>query len=137
LPYAPFNQDLNRFTLKVNNLPTAQADVTFGPATKTFSKDQLTAGINLADEFLDNPFVQPFQRVLDEVGQKQAAETTMIKGLITNFRQLRGPLAEDPEVQSALETLRGKLIEADNAAHAKAKAAVQPVRYTLVIKPKS
>jgi hypothetical protein len=108
LPYAPFNRDLNRFTLKVNNLPTARADVTFGSATKTFSKDELTAGINLADEFIDNPFVEPFNRVLNEVGQKQAAETTMIKGFITNFRQLSGPLAEDPEVQSALEAGPGR-----------------------------
>ena len=110
--------------------------MTFGSATKTFSKDQLTAGINLADEFIDNPFVQPFSRVLEMVGQKQAIETTMIKGFITNFRQLSGPLAEDAEVRSALETLRREMTEVDNEAHARAKAAVEPVRYTLVIKPK-
>ncbi|MBN1851484.1 MAG: SGNH/GDSL hydrolase family protein [Pirellulales bacterium] len=136
LPYAPFNRDLNRFVLKVNGLQTAQADVTFGSATKTFRKDQLAAGINLADEFIDNPFVQPFNRVLDEVGRKQAIETTMIKGFITNFRQLSGPLAEDPEVQSTLETLRREMTEVDNAAHARAKAAVKPISYTLVIQPK-
>ncbi len=131
-----FNQDLNRFILKVAGLPTPQADVTFGSATRTFSKDQLTAGINLADEFIDNPFVQPFNRVLEEVGQKQDIETTMIKGFITNFRQLSGPLAKDGEVQSALETLRREMTDVDNAAYARAKAAVQPVSYTLVIKPK-
>ncbi len=136
LPYAPFNQDLNRFLLKVNGLSTAQADVTFGSTTKSFRKEQLSTGINLADEFIENPFVQPFHQVMDEVGRKQAIETTMIKGFITNFRQLRGPLAEDPEVQSALETLRREMIDVDNEAHAKAKAAVKPVRYTLVIKPK-
>jgi hypothetical protein len=74
---------------------------------------------------------------MNEVAQKQSAETTMIKGFITNFRQLQQPLADDPEVQSALETLRRKMLEADTAANAKAKAAVKPVRYTLVIKPKS
>jgi lysophospholipase L1-like esterase len=137
LAYVPFNQDLNRFMLKVTGLSTPQADVTFGPVTKTFSKDQLASGINLAEEFIDNPFVQPFRQVLDEVGQKQAAETTIIKAFITNFRQLSGRLAEDPEVQSALDALRREMIEADNEAYAKAKAALTPVRYTLVIKPRS
>ncbi len=136
LPHSPFNQDLNRLTLKVKNLSAAQADVTFGTATKTFSSKQLSGGINLAAEFIENPFVAPFNRVLNEVGQKQSAETSMIKGFITNFRQLRGPLADDPEVQAALATIRRKMTEANDAAHAKAKAAVESVRYTLVISPK-
>ncbi|OYW24325.1 MAG: hypothetical protein B7Z55_02560, partial [Planctomycetales bacterium 12-60-4] len=41
LPFTPFNQDLNRFTLKVQNLAAPQADVTFGSATKTFTKERL------------------------------------------------------------------------------------------------
>ena len=137
LPHSPFNQDLNRFTLTVTNLSSDQADVTFGTTTKTFTKEQLSAGVNLAAEFIDNPFVAPFNRVLGAVGQKQASETSMIKGFITNFRQLRGPLADDPEVQAALATIRRKMMETNDAAYAKAKAAVEPVRYTLVIKPKS
>ena len=136
LPYTPFNQELNRFILKVNNLTAAEADVSFGSATKTFTRDQLSAGINLAAEFLENPFVGPFQRVMNEVAQKQNYETTMIKGLITNFRQLEGQFANDAEVQDALNTLRRKMTEADDAAYAKAKSAVEPVRYSLVIKPK-
>lgn len=137
LPYVPFNQDLNRFALTVKNLSTARADVTFGSVTKTFSREQLSAGINLAAEFLDNPFVEPFQRVLDEVGKKQAFETTMIKGFISNFRQLGAPLADDAEVQAALATLRRKMTERDDAAYARAKAAVQPLRFALVITPKA
>jgi hypothetical protein len=46
-------------------------------------------------------------------------------------------LAEDPEVLAALATIRRKMTEVNDAAHAKAKAAVEPVRYTLVISPKS
>ena len=137
LAFSPFNQELNRFTLQVKGLETAQADVTFGTATKTFSQEQLSAGINLAAEFLDNPFVGPFHQVLNEVAQKQALETQVIKGFITNFRQLNGPLAEDAEVQEALATLRRKMMDADDAAYAKAKAAVQPVTYQLVVKPKA
>lgn len=137
LPYTSFNQDLNRFMLTVKNLSTAHADVTFGTVTKTFSKEQLSAGINLAAEFIDNPFVGPFQQVLDEVGRKQAYETMMIKGIITNFRHLGAPLADDAEVQAALATLRRKMTEQDDAAREKAEAAVTPVRYKLVITPKA
>ncbi len=135
LPYTPFNQDLNRFVLKVSGLQTTHADVKFGSTTKTFTKAQLTQGINLAAEFIDNPFVEPFHRVLNQVAKKQAAETSMIKGFITNFRRLSGPLTEDPEVQAALKTLRRKMMEADDVAHAKAKATVKPVSYTIAVKP--
>jgi lysophospholipase L1-like esterase len=137
LPHTTFNKDLNRFTLTVKNLPTATADVTFGTTTKTFTKAQLEAGINLAAEFLSNPFVEPFTRVLNEVAQKQNYETYMIKGFITNFRQLGPPLSEDADVQAALDTLRRKMTQQDDAAYAKAKASVEPVRYELKITPKS
>ena len=136
LPHFPFNSDLNRFILTVNNLPTATAEVTFGRTTKSFTKQQLSDGINLAAEFDENPFVGPFNQVLNAVAQKQAFETQMIKGLITNFRQLRGQIAEDAEVQSALKTLRRKMTEENDAAHAKAKAAVKPVTYKIVVTPK-
>ena len=79
----------------------------------------------------------PFSEVLNAVGQKQAYETQMIKGFITNFRQLGGPLAEDEEVKAAMNTLRRKMTEADDEAHAKAKAAVKPVTYKLTVTPKS
>ncbi|MFY9256209.1 MAG: SGNH/GDSL hydrolase family protein [Fuerstiella sp.] len=137
LPYFPFNNDLNRFTLTVKNLQAATADVSFGEATKSFTKEQLAAGINLAAEYPQNPFVGPFSEVLNAVGQKQAYETQMIKGFITNFRQLGGPLAEDEEVKAAMNTLRRKMTEADDEAHAKAKAAVKPVTYKLTVTPKS
>ena len=137
LPFSRFNQDLNRFMLKVENMTAAEAEVTFGDETKTFTKEQLTTGINLAAEFLDNPFVGPFSNVLRAVGKKQAFETQMIKGFITNFRQLQGPLGEDAEAQEAMRTLRRKMTEVDNKAHANAKATVKPIRYRLSVTPKS
>ena len=56
LPFIPFNQDLNRYTLIVSNLPTETAEIKWGEVSKIFTKEQLEAGINLAAEFLDNPF---------------------------------------------------------------------------------
>lgn len=136
VPHFPFNQDLNRFTLKVTGLSTAEADVAFGSETKTFTKEHLAAGINLAAEFLDNPFVGPFTEVTNAVAWKQQFETSIIKGFITNFRQF-GPYFEgDEEAQAALATLRRKMTETNDKAHAEAKAAVKPVRYTLVVTQK-
>lgn len=137
LPFTPFNEDLNRFTLKVNNLSAAEADVTFGDQTKTFTKEQLTSGINLATEFLDNPFSKPFDNVMNKVGRKQAFETTMIKGLVTNFRQFQGSLGDDPEIQSAMNNLRDKMFAVDDKAYTVAKDAVVPVRYQISVKPKN
>lgn len=136
LPFVSFNEDLNRFTLKVKNLSAPEADVKFGDQTKTFTKEQLAEGINLAAEFLDNPFNAPFQNVMDQVGRKQAYETMMIKGFITNFRQLNGMLGNDAEAQAAMDTLRKKMIEKDDEAYQKAKAAVVPIEYELTITPK-
>ncbi|MCA9193865.1 MAG: DUF1080 domain-containing protein [Planctomycetales bacterium] len=135
LPFVSFNQDLNRFILKVEGLTTTHAEVKFGVTTRTYRREQLANGINLAAEFLDNPFVAEFNRVLNAVGDKQAAETAAIKGFITHFRQLNSSFTEDLEVGAALQTLRRKMIEVDDAAHAKAKAAVVPVQYTIGIKP--
>ncbi|MDG2383030.1 MAG: DUF1080 domain-containing protein [Pirellulaceae bacterium] len=135
LPYTSFNQDLNRFVLKVKGLQAPGADVTFGSGSKRFSKAQLEKGINLAAEFLENPFVEPFQDVLNKVAEKQAAETTMIKEFITDFRRLPDSLIKDPEGLAALATVRQKMMDANDQAHAKAKAAVKPVRYQLAVKP--
>lgn len=137
LPFTPFNEDLNRFTLKVNNLSAPEADVTFGNQTKTFTKEQLSTGINLAAEFLDNPFSKPFDNVMNQVARKQAFETTMIKSLVTNFRQFQGLSSEDPEIQSAMDSLRDKMFAVDDKAYAKAKDAVVPVRYTIQVQPKN
>ena len=137
LKHVPFNQDLNRFTLVVKNLDSENADVTFGESTRKFSRQELAKGINLAAEFLNNPFTEPFNRVMNEVARKQAAETSMIKGFITNFRQLPAQLKEDPEALAALATLRRKMIESNDAAHATAKAAVEPIRYKITVVPAS
>ena len=71
LPFLPFQKDLNRLMLVVRNLPGGQAQVKWGSATKQFSREQLENGINLADEFLDNPFSEPFARVKQLVHEKQ------------------------------------------------------------------
>ena len=135
LPYLPFNADLNRFMLVVKGLPTAAATVTWGDASQRFTREQLEAGVNLAAEFLDNPFSAPFKALDDLVAKKQAFETSMIKQCITNFRTYRTLLGNDAEAEKAMATLRERLMAAEQKWQADVRAAVTPVRHTLTIEP--
>ena len=110
LPFVPFQDNLNRLVLSVENLPSKQATVKWGTDQKTFTRDQLSKGINLSAEFLNNPFCTPFFDIMDRVDNKQRYETAMIKRLITNFRTLQQAFPEDEEVKNAMAILRPKLI---------------------------
>ena len=133
LPYLPFNEDLNRFMLLVKNLESEQAEVTWGKAVKTFSRAQLEQGINLAAEFIDNPFVEPFQRLDRIVQQKQQYETNMIKRIVTNFRQIRNVVGEDEELDELLAGVYGKLGIKQEKYQEQARASVQPLRHKLSV----
>ena len=124
----PFNADLNRLTLVVKNLPGKSARVSWraigdkaggGAAAaavageKTFTSKQLEAGINLAAEFLDNPFSDAFRKVDEAVARKQAYETQMIKEGVTWFRSIRSLVGADPADAAAMDRLRGRLFERD------------------------
>lgn len=84
IEFLPFNQDFNRFMLVVRNPPAGatRLKVTWGKDTKEFPVDQLENGINLAAEFLDNPFSEPFRKVQEAVLRQQRYETPMVKELL-------------------------------------------------------
>ena len=132
-PFAPFNQDLNRLTLKVKNLGAAKAKVTWGAASKDFTKEQLEAGVNLAAEFPATPFDASFQKLVEVLGRKQQFETMMIKGLVTNFRQFNNDAKADPELGKAFDTVRAKLHTRQQALDAEARKALGPVKHTLTV----
>lgn len=134
LPFTDFQQRMNRLTLRVANLPTERAEVKWGAASKTFSRRQLAAGVNLASEFLDNPFSEPFGKVLEAVAAKQAYETHMIKSRITAFRgyvQDFGADAANKGLNAVRDLYMAKHAEFDGAA----RAAVVGVLHTIEIKP--
>jgi lysophospholipase L1-like esterase len=135
LPYLSFNQDLNQFTLTVQGLDAPKAKVTWGKETKSFSREDLQKGINLAAEFPENPFTGAFRKVDELVSRKQNFETPMIKEVITRFRAIQGLLGDDKEAHAALETLRARLLARDDALAAEARAAIEPVRHTIEVKP--
>jgi hypothetical protein len=137
LPFLPFNDDLNRYRLVVKNLGAKKAEVKWGQAVKTFTRAQLEGGINLAAEFVENPFSEQFRKLDGAVYEKQQFETRMIKGMVTNFRPFREAMSDDPEMGRLLDAVFNKLAEKQAALQENARAAVVPVRHKLSITPKS
>jgi hypothetical protein len=135
LPFLPFNQDLNRFTLKVTNFTASKAKVTWGSESREFTKEQLSAGINLAAEFSSTPFDEPFKKVMGAVAAKQAFETGMIKGMITGFRMFQAESQRDPEWKTIFEKLTGKLSSRHKELEADVHKTITPVKHTLTITP--
>jgi hypothetical protein len=133
LPFVPFQDELNRLMLVVRNVGAARAKVTWGEASRSFTREELQAGINLAREFPRNPFSAPFAKVDEVVARKQAFETTLIKEVITRFRTIREILKDDPEGIAALDSLRSRLMKKEEALAREVRAAVVPVRHVITI----
>lgn len=132
-PFVPFNADLNRLTLRVKNLGAAKAKVTWGTASKDFSKEQLEAGVNLAAEFPATPFDGAFTKLVDALGRKQQFETAMIKTLVTNFRQFGNEAKADPELAKAFDTVKARLQARQQQLDTEARKTLAPVKHTLTV----
>ncbi len=118
----PFNQELNRFMLKVSNAKADRYKVTWGETSKSYSAAELTKGVNLAADFHVNPFSEAFNKVDEAVIKKQSYETKQIKTL---FHGDEG--RADMEMTAALT-------EKTRAPMAKAiKEAFVPVTHTIRI----
>ena len=104
----PFNQELNRFVLVVRNGRAANYRVTWGEESRTFPAGQLAKGVNLADEFVTNPFSAAFDKVDKAVAAKQEYETRQIKVMF------HGPEAEAEmeAVEKLTERVRAPLVTA-------------------------
>ena len=134
LPFVPFNDDLNRYQLRVTGLQTPAAKVTWGSETKTFTKDQLAAGVNLVAEFPRTPFDEPFAHFQAAVAEKQNYETFMIKQIVTDFR-LIPDISTDTEAQAAAKVLSGKLLKRWEKLGQAARERLVPVDHTIRIEP--
>jgi lysophospholipase L1-like esterase len=130
LEFVPFNEDLNRFTLTVENAPAEKYKVTWGESSKEFSRDQLAKGINLAAEFIDNPFRAPFRKVEEAVREQQKYETGLVKSVVTKLPDFHKLI---PEETAAIEKIAASGIQHDKALFKSAASAVTPVKHTLVI----
>ena len=134
LPFVPFNDDLNRYVLKVSNLGSTRVRVTWGTETKDFTREQLEKGINLAAEFLRTPFDEPFAALSAAVADKQSYETMMIKQLVTDFQKIPG-LDTDAEAQAAVKVLNDRLMRRWTQLEAKVRERLVPVKHSITIEP--
>jgi lysophospholipase L1-like esterase len=130
LEFIPFNDALNRFVLIVRGAGEGKVKVTWGNASKEFSAAALADGINLAAEFLDNPFSEPFRAGEEAIAAKQGMEVGLIKNLIHDLPEYLRAL---PEEKESLERIAGALVKKDEAARNAAAAAVKPVKHTITI----
>jgi lysophospholipase L1-like esterase len=128
--FLPFNEDLNRFTLVVKNAPADKYKLTWGKSSKEFSKEQLAKGVNLAAEFIDNPFSKPFEQVDAAVHKQQDYETPLVKSLITKLKDFKNLVPEESET---VEKLASSAMRHDQELIASASETVRPVTHTLQI----
>jgi len=118
----PFEQELNRLTLKASGGQAKSYKVTWGSESKSFTAEQLKQGVNLAEVFMSNPFSDAFAKVDGAVAAKQAYETTQIK---QSFRSAEAKTNMEA-VAARTEKEREPLVQA-------IKAAFAPVTHTIKI----
>ena len=118
----PFNKELNRLTLVAKNGSASKYKVIWGEAEKSYSAEQLAAGVNLAEDFAVSPFSTAFNAVDAAVAKKQAYETHQIKN---NFHGPEFKLEPDTMLKLT-EKVRAPLAEA-------IQSAFVPVTHTIKI----
>jgi hypothetical protein len=99
--------------------------VTWGETSKVFAAADLAKGINLAAEFLDNPFVEPFKKVHAAVCAQQQSEIPMIQKLVHGVHEQR------PFDGERLKQVVASAGEKQQALQAAAARAVTPVTHTI------
>ncbi|XHR27305.1 MAG: SGNH/GDSL hydrolase family protein [Chthoniobacteraceae bacterium] len=128
--FFPFNEDLNRYQLVVKRLRGTKAKITWGSITKEYSAANLQNGINLAAEFLNNPFCSQFEKVNKAVSEQQAAEVGLIKDLIHGVPHLA---AISPGSDADLQAVVNKGKQRERELYDAAVALVVPIRHTIKI----
>jgi hypothetical protein len=130
--FFPFNADLNRFTLVVKGLTGKKAKVTWGATTKEYTADQLAKGVNLAADFLQNPFVQQFMQVNDAVRHQEDQETILSKVLMHNAKAW-GSVA--PGAPDLFTQLIAQGMTQHDVLYKNASDLVVPITHTIKIEP--
>ena len=132
LEFLPFNQDLNRFILKVDHAPAGKLEVTWGDQKKVFNSADLEKGINLATEFLDNPFLAQFTKVETAIRKKQEFETLAVKSIQHSLTGWRLNFPEDEaDYVKQTEHLIAKMAEL----RARTQAEIKPITHKITIRP--
>jgi lysophospholipase L1-like esterase len=134
LPFLPFQEEFNQFVLIVRNLKSDKAKITWGKESKTFTREQLEKGVNLAAEFANTPFGTAFQKIDDRVKEKQEFETQMIKSYYRALTALAA-VGGDEESKAAVNLLRKKMHEKHEKLALAVRAAIVPVEHMIEVTP--
>ncbi|MBC8106101.1 MAG: SGNH/GDSL hydrolase family protein [Anaerolineae bacterium] len=131
LEFLPFNAELNRYRLVISDPPAnSTVKITWGNSSKQFSAKDAAMGVNLAAEFLDNPFVEQFRKVDGVVREQQNFETWMIKSLVHGVRY------ELPDEKKLLADTVAASTKKQLMLSNRAADAVVPVTHTITIEIK-
>ena len=122
LAQVPFDDELNRFILRIQHPKAARYTVGWGAQSRDYTARQLMDGVNLAKDFDNHALVGAFQKVYEAVVRKQEYETRQIKLLV------HGPEgAADVDATFALtEKVRNPLQKA-------VCNSVQPTEHSIVV----
>lgn len=131
--FLPFNEELNRYRLVVKNAP-ARVKVKWGDAEKEFTASELEAGVNLAGEFLENPFCQPFEEAGKIMARQQGQEVNLIKDILNSIRGWRKIM---PETNASIDELTKAIVARIEKGRAASRAAVKPVEHQITLIPAS
>jgi len=131
IEFIPFNEELNRFILVAKNTSSdAKYKVTWGDVSKQYTGGELGKGINLAAEFLDNPFCEPFRRIEEIFRKQQIFETRLTRFLLHRIPDF---LRYAPETKEDFDGIIEKLCQKDKEMAASSAASVVPVRHSIKI----
>lgn len=133
IPFLPFNADLNRLTLVVRNADAARLKVTWGNQSRTFTRDELEKGVNLAAEFIPNPFNEGFSRIENSLWAKQNYETEMIKSTMPAIRSIRNAYQNEPDTIAAADLMEKKTFERWQTLNKGIKDSFKPLTHTIKI----
>ncbi len=128
--FVPFNQELNRFLLTVNNTTAAKYRVAWGDQSREFTAEQLNQGVNLAEEFTLNPFSAQFAQVDAAVSAKQEFETRQIKAIFRPGGNLSTPM---DQVAALTDKMLAETERQHTALEGYVRAAYAPVTYTIKV----
>ncbi len=128
IEFIPFNEELNRFKLVVLNAPAKKLKVTWGPSSKVFSAADLSKGINLAAEFLDNPFSKPFEEADKKIREKQFQETPLSMSLLHSVPDWVRIL---PDETATFQAMSERIVERSVDLRKTSSEAVVPVKHRI------
>jgi lysophospholipase L1-like esterase len=133
--FFPFNEDLNRLMLVVKGLTAAKAKVTWGATTKEYTSAELASGVNLAKDFLQNPFSDQFAKVHAAVLVQESQETFLSKTFMHNLATGKASLA--PGNDELWDQLLDSGMKQHDLLYRKASDLVVPVTHTIKIEPEA